>query len=573
MAAISAILNKTSVITNDQIKCTVNNLQSGDSVRVVWTLDTNNSTTVTFSYPTDHTTFGIPTSWRTAMTTETKTASALVSVTRSGSTAYSAQLNFTVKRKNHATLGSATVNVGSNISVIIKNSMAGDSHSVEWYINSTYKSTHTASYNASGTTDEFTIPQSWLAGISGTSITAHCKVTTTNSNNLPTTTTTLDYTVNVPASVKPTVASGWYSVAPQNTYKTQNQPTGLPAGWTGIYVKNFSKIRATFDTSKVTAALGSTIASYKLIVLGVEYDSSASYTSGTLTTTGTITAIVRVTDSRGRYVQANVQITVYGWSAPVLSIAYIKRCLQDGTEDNSGTYIKAKVTVSISRIGGSNTCTLTAKTKVGSGSYGSDQSMTSETEKIFSGFDPTQKATIQFTCTDQIGSTVAARTLAAASAPAQGPSLLGLHIKEGGTAAAFGKKATTDGWLETNFTNGFRIVQGALRMGTDDYSQANFKRTMSLGKNMLRLKDYADDLDGLYEGGVYYYDADQNIANTPGTPTAGIVIVFYYGWYHLQIVFASYSSSSKMFFRLKAGDTTDQYPWNAWREVTTTALT
>lgn len=566
MAAINAVLDKTSVITNEQIRCTVNNLTSGCAVRVIWTLDLDNSTTVNFSYPTDHTTFGIPISWHTAMTAETKTASALVDVTKDGQTLYTRQLNFTVRRRNHATLGSATVNVGSAISVNIKNSLAGDSHSIEWYINSTYKTTHTAAYSASGTTDSFTIPQSWLAGIPGTSITAHCKVTSTNSGTLPTTATTLDFTVQVPASVGPTVASGWYSVAPLNT--------GLPVSWTATYVKGHSKIKATFDTSKVTAAAGSTIASYKLIALGAEYGSSASYTSATITTTGTITATVRVTDSRGRYVQVNVQITVYDWSAPVLTIAYIKRCLQDGTESSSGTYIKAKVTASVSQIGASNTFTLKARTKVGSGDFGSLQSMTSGTEKIFSGFDPTQRAVLEFTCEDQIGSTTTSRTLAAASAPAQGPSLLGLHIREGGTAAAFGKNADANGWLQTNFTSGFQIVQGLLRMGSSpyyDFSAEALHRTNTLGRGMQKVTDWAASLADLHKGGIYYYDADMDLPDKPGSHTTGIVVVFWSGWYYMQIVFTGFNDTPRFFFRMKAGYTTDN--WRAWREVTTTAVT
>ena len=443
---------------------------------------------------------------------------------------------------------------GSNQSVVtITRSNAAYTHTVRWYINSSYMHTQTGV----GTSASYTIPTSWLAAMpTSTSITGHVTVTTFNGSTQIGSAQTYDFALTVPDTYKPTVASGWYSLAPVNT--------GLPALWSDLYVKGFSKVKATFDTSKVTAPTGTTIDFYKMTVAGSDYGSAASYTSGTLNTAGSQTVNVTVYDKRGRSAAASQAITVQDYSAPTLTIAYATRCLQDGTASSSGTYVKVKATANFSNVSGRNTATLKARSKVGSGAYGSYVTLTSGSETILSGFQATQSATVEFTVSDTVGnSSTQTRFLAAGEAPVTGPSLLGLNIRDGGTAAAFGKKADTDGWLQTNFTNGFQIVQGLLKLVSTTLSEAELKRIKSLGDNTGLDETAYGDANLITSSGMYHIQ--HAISNTP--TTYGILLVIRTGVPWIVQIYVGIDSPN-VYWRTSNGGTT----WIGWRRVTSTAV-
>ena len=97
----------------------------------------------------------------------------------------------------------------------------------------------------------------------------------------------------------------------------------LVDGWNGYYIQGRSKclLTATF-----TAGTGSSISSCSISGTGISLSSSGASLTGTtsvLTTSGTITYTVKVTDGRTS-VTATKQITVYPYAKPTLSISTVR---------------------------------------------------------------------------------------------------------------------------------------------------------------------------------------------------------------------------------------------------------
>lgn len=160
-------------------------------------------------------------------------------------------------------------------------------------------------------------------------------------------------TLYVPDTIKPTISSRAIAVVNENT---------TVAGW-GIYLQNYSKIRATLSA----AASYSTIKSWRIECGPVTFsgdESTASIsideTSEILTTAGTYKVTATVTDARGRTATAVefATFTVQPYTSPTAVNVQMYRCRQDGTKDETeGTYLYCKATRSYSAVGG-NTCTM-----------------------------------------------------------------------------------------------------------------------------------------------------------------------------------------------------------------------
>lgn len=182
------------------------------------------------------------------------------------------------------------------------------------------------------------------AGTSG-----QCTITCTTSAG----STSCTITLYVPDSVKPSISSK--SIAPVNDNTVVNS-------W-GIYLQNFSKIRA----QAVASASYSTIASWRIDCGAVSFSadslSSASVTinelSAILTVAGSYTATITVTDARGRATTATIaSYTIATYAAPTATDVQVYRCQSDGTrDDKNGTYLYAVATKVYSQVG-TNSCTM-----------------------------------------------------------------------------------------------------------------------------------------------------------------------------------------------------------------------
>lgn len=182
---------------------------------------------------------------------------------------------------------------------------------------------------------------------------------------------TKNVTLTVPnnSTTQPSIAS--VSYAP---YPTNASPSGH-SNFDGMYIVGMSKVKATFTpTTKYSATIPS-----KGAVLNVGGASAASgtVTSGNqltltatkaLTTSGTVKANVKVTDSRGYYKQtSDTSLTAYSYSEPVVTPksgatkVVCGRSNSSGTLASNGTYLHIEAGRTIASLNSKNYGSLECK--------------------------------------------------------------------------------------------------------------------------------------------------------------------------------------------------------------------
>ncbi len=243
-------------------------------------------------------------------------------------------------------------------------------------------------------------------------------------------------TGNIPASVKPTIASDGFSAAVNS------------GGLGGYYVQGKSSVKL---TCSATMGQGATISSYSFSGPHLSANSTTNTaTSTTLLSSGTLTYKVTVTDSRGRTASAEKQIYVYPYAKPSFKSSMVNRANSSGTLDASGTYAKYTIEGVYSSVGGKNTRTITAAYSSDGGStYSSATTIQAATDLnntisgvYGSGALSTAKSyMIKFIIKDGYGETDTSILILSTVSRA-------INIKSDGTGIAFGKMAEGDG-IET----------------------------------------------------------------------------------------------------------------------------
>ena len=167
-------------------------------------------------------------------------------------------------------------------------------------------------------------------------------------------TKTCTITLNIPASVVPTVSAVNYSEA----------VAGIAAQFEG-FVQNKSRLTVSIAAS---GAQGSTITAYRTTLGGSTY-SALSFTTGLLAVAGDNTLSVTVMDSRGRTATATRTITVLAYSPPSLSLFNAERCNATGTAPQTdGTGVRVSATASASSVNAKNTMICVVNYKLSSAS-------------------------------------------------------------------------------------------------------------------------------------------------------------------------------------------------------------
>lgn len=179
--------------------------------------------------------------------------------------------------------------------------------------------------------------------------------------------------------------------------------------------KSQARLTATADTS---SCYGATIKNY---AFSIKNSSSTTIFSGnnpststtayadssTMSSSGTFTAYVTISDSRGRTASTSKTFSVTAYSIPVINTVTIFRSDSGGTASDSGTYasIKANATYASGVSGNSLTMTVATKKNTDS-SYGTAQSLTNGTAKVISGFDADSIYNILIVASDTVGGRV-----------------------------------------------------------------------------------------------------------------------------------------------------------------------
>lgn len=253
----------------------------------------------------------------------------------------------TIARASSISSVTSSVSVtGSNaVTVNITRAASSFTHTVVFSFGS-----YSKSVTGVATSTSYTIPQSWLNAIpNATSGTAKVTVTTYSGSTKIGSAVSKNFTVTVPSSVVPTISS----VAVADTATAVYD-------FFGNMVQNKSKPKFTITAA---GALSSTIKTYKTVFEGKSY-SGATPTAAVITGSGTVSAKITVTDSRGRTASTTKTWTVLPYTAPKIISFQGFRSTADGTENYEGAYLNTAVNFSIAPVSEKNTAAYTLEYKL-----------------------------------------------------------------------------------------------------------------------------------------------------------------------------------------------------------------
>ena len=246
------------------------------------------------------------------------------------------------------TLGASTITSASNVTL-------GNACSVKWTpLNSTFKfkltfslgswsyttgyisPNSTSAYTYTGYTIPLTVADQLPNATSGTMTVV--LTTYTSGNTQVGSTSSKTFTVTVPSSVKPSITSVTLA-------------EGTASGF-NLYVKTLSTVKATVVAA---GSYSSTISSIVVKVGNNSYtaNSSGVATSGKLQTSGSVSVVTTVTDSRNRTATDTKTITVYDYWKPTANISIAI----------NGTTVVTTVTGSIASVNNTNAKRLTVVRK------------------------------------------------------------------------------------------------------------------------------------------------------------------------------------------------------------------
>ena len=216
----------------------------------------------------------------------------------------------TIPRATNPSLSKSTVEMGTSVTVNLPRATSSFTHNISYKFGD---STGTISSNA-GTSASWSVPLTLAEQIkNSTSGTGTITVQTKNGNSVIGS-KTLNITLTVPESVKPTISA-----------QTVSEATANLASKFGAFVQ----LKSTFNVA-VTAsgAQGSTITSYLTECEGRTYTGNPCTTSA-VSGSGNVTITTTVTDSRGRTASVSKTVSVLAYHPPGISTSSVTRTSDD----------------------------------------------------------------------------------------------------------------------------------------------------------------------------------------------------------------------------------------------------
>ncbi len=328
----------------------------------------------------------------------------------------------TIPRASSFTLSASSVAAGSRMTVNISRASSSFTHTVQWKFGS-----HTYSETGVATSTFYEIPKSWIDAIPNKDKGTGTVTVTTYSGSTKIGTASKNFTLNVPASVKPTIES----------FTVERIDGTVPSEW-GIYVKGKSKAKLTISGA-APGGYGATLKSYS-ITGGGYTGSTAEYTTGFLNTAGATTFTGKVTDSRGRTASKTVSVTVEDYAPPVIRSASAARCDASGSLQDDGAYVLVTHSLKYSSLGGKNSLSRSYRfRRVGETSWQNTQYMETESGDIVGAgnISPDYSYEIELKAEDELENV--SRFLPVSTAKVI------MDWKEGGAGMAIGKVSEKDG--------------------------------------------------------------------------------------------------------------------------------
>ena len=245
---------------------------------------------------------------------------------------------------------------------------------------------------ANGTTVKFTNELSTIYGLMSTVNSGTFTFTLTTKSGSSTIGTSTKTATGKITNANPTFTADRVSYADTNTAVTAVTGNALHI------VQNKSTLAVTIKTA-ATGNKGASISQYTLTVNGVTKTATKTGTInfGAVNSTKDVTLTVVAKDSRGNTTTITKSITVFAWSAPVVS-ATLERL--NNYEDE--TYLTVNAT--ISSVNSKNTMTIKHKSKKSGGSYGTDTTINNKTKYTLT-FSKDYEWVVSVTVADKFGST------------------------------------------------------------------------------------------------------------------------------------------------------------------------
>lgn len=245
----------------------------------------------------------------------------------------------TIPRATTPTLSVTSADMGATVTISTPRASSAFTHDLAYAFAG---GSYVAIQNGVATSTTWTIPLALASSIpNATSGTVTIRCITKNGTATVGTKTVL-LTAKVPATVIPTISS----------VALTEGSTGLAATY-GAYIQSKSTITASIAA---VGSYGSTIKSYSSTFMGKTY-AGASFTTDTVTSSGSLSMVTTVTDSRGRTASKTTSVTVLSYSSPKITTFHVARYTSSGVADPDGTYVRARVVYSISSLNGKNAAT------------------------------------------------------------------------------------------------------------------------------------------------------------------------------------------------------------------------
>lgn len=241
---------------------------------------------------------------------------------------------------------------------------------------------HSVTHTSVGTSDSLTIPPEWVTD----SVSAIVYVSCETFYDGASVGTSNDYAkILVPTSAVPSITSKAYEIVD---------------GKFGLCVAGYSKIKW---SATAAGASGSTIIESN--VTGGGYTVALDGMTGILYDSGNITFTIWARDSRGRTCSTTQVISVQTYAKPTVSVADTQRCLQDGTIDDDGTYLRCMGTASYDTVGDKNTCSYKLSyRKLGETTWSASYDWTPGTATVIGGgnINPDVAYEVRYQAADQL---------------------------------------------------------------------------------------------------------------------------------------------------------------------------
>ena len=310
---------------------------------------------------------------------------------------------------------------------------------------------------SSSTSISFTPLIAWASqNTTGTSVSVKYTITTYNGNT-SVGSTSYAKTCSIPASVKPSCS---VAVTDAMGY----------ADTYGGFIKGLSKFKVVVTP---TTSYGSAIASYSTTANGSTY-TAASFTTGILKSSGTLTVAATVKDKRGRSGSASKSLTVLNYSAPIIGLLKVKRCDSNGTENDQGEYVQVIFSTTATSLNSKNTIrhilhykktTSTAYTSITLSDYDDVYSVSNATY-IFAA-DTGSSYDVMLEVTDDFKAT-AGKTVASTAFTL-------MHWSEGGTGLGIGKLAEKENLFDVGMPARFNsnVTGSVFGLGATDQIPEN----------------------------------------------------------------------------------------------------